>query len=162
MKIALVAESFLPHTNGVTHSLLRVLDHLEEHGHEAVVIAPEAPGAPDRVGAARVLHVPAFGWPGYRDVRVATRGVRTLSRVLEAEQPDLVHLASPFVLGWAAVRAAADARIPTVAIYQTDVPSYAASYGMPWGEPLLWARVKATIQERQQQSSSCLGIEGAP
>lgn len=143
VKIALVAESFLPHTNGVTHSLLRVLDHLAERGDSAVVIAPEAPGAPDRVSSTRVVHVPAIGWPGYRDVRVATRGLRTLARVLEREEPDLVHLASPFVLGWAAVRAASAARIPTVAIYQTDVPSYAAAYGAPWGEPLLWNRVRS-------------------
>ncbi|MDN4482429.1 glycosyltransferase family 4 protein [Demequina lignilytica] len=143
MKIALVAESFLPHTNGVTHSLLRVLDHLAARGDDAVVIAPEAPGSPDRVGDAPVVHVPAVGWPGYRDVRVATRGVRTLARVLERAAPDVVHLASPFVLGWAAVRAAAAVRVPSVAVYQTDVPSYAAAYGAPWGEPLLWNRVRS-------------------
>lgn len=142
VKIALVAESFLPHTNGVTHSLLRVLDHLAARDDEAVVIAPEAPGAPDRVGETPVIHVPAVGWPGYRDVRVATRGVRTLARVLEQTRPDVVHLASPFVLGWAAVRASAAVGIPSVAIYQTDVPSYAAAYGAPWGEPLLWNRVR--------------------
>ncbi|WP_062517316.1 glycosyltransferase family 4 protein [Demequina gelatinilytica] len=142
MKVALVAESFLPHTNGVTHSLLRVLDHLAARGDEAVVIAPEAPGAPDTVAGARIVHVPAVGWPGYRDVRVALSSVRRLTRLLGDLAPDVVHLASPFVLGWAAVRAAADLGIPTVAIYQTDVPSYAAAYGMPWGEPLLWTRVR--------------------
>ncbi|MFP5359190.1 MAG: glycosyltransferase family 4 protein [Actinomycetes bacterium] len=143
MKVALVAESFLPHTNGVTHSLLRVLDHLAARGDEAVIIAPEAPGAPDAVAGAPVVHVPAVGWPGYRDVRVALSSVRGITRLLEAHAPDVVHLASPFMLGWAAVRAAADAGLPTVAIYQTDVPSYAAAYRAPWGEPLLWARVRA-------------------
>ncbi|WP_062388334.1 glycosyltransferase family 4 protein [Demequina iriomotensis] len=142
MKVALVAESFLPHTNGVTHSLLRVLDHLAARGDEAVVIAPEAPGAPTEVAGARIVHVPAVGWPGYRDVRVALSSVRRLTRLLEELRPDVVHLASPFMLGWAAVRAAADLGLPTVAIYQTDVPSYAAAYGAPWGEPLLWARVR--------------------
>ncbi|WP_062378573.1 glycosyltransferase family 4 protein [Demequina pelophila] len=142
MKVALVAESFLPHTNGVTHSLLRVLDHLTAQGHEAVIIAPEAKGAPDRVGAARVRHVPAVGWPGYRDVRVSLSGPYALGRMLDEERPDLVHLASPFMLGWSAVRAASARAIPTVAIYQTDVPAYAESYKMPWGSPLLWHRVR--------------------
>lgn len=143
VKIALVAESFLPHTNGVTHSLLRVLEHVTARGDEAVVIAPEAPGAPEWVGSTPIVHVPAVGWPGYRDVRVATRGVRTLTRVLEQTGADVVHLASPFQLGWAAVRAAGRAGIPTVAVYQTDVPSYAAAYRAPWGEPMLWSRVRA-------------------
>lgn len=142
VKIALVAESFLPHTNGVTHSLLRVLDHLAARGDEAVVIAPEAPGAPMRVGEAPVRLVPAVGWPGYRDVRVALSRTRSVARLLAQERPDVVHLASPLVLGWAAVRAARALGIPTVAVYQTDVPSYAGAYRMPWGERMLGERVR--------------------
>ena len=39
-------------------------------------------------------------------------------------QPDVVHLASPFILGWQALRAAENLGIPTVAIYQTDMAAY--------------------------------------
>jgi phosphatidylinositol alpha 1,6-mannosyltransferase len=56
--------------------------------------------------------------------------------------PDVVHLASPFVLGWRAVQAAEQLGIPTVAIYQTEVPSYAARYGVPFLENWAWQRVE--------------------
>lgn len=144
MKVALVAESFLPHSNGVTNSLLRVIEHLATRGDEAMVIAPESKRSegPARYGIASITRVPSMGWPGYRDVRVNLSGVGKIADILEEFGPDVVHLASPFTLGWTAVRAANDLGLPTVAIYQTEIPSYAAKYHAGWGEPLLWNRVR--------------------
>src|SRR5680860_836332 len=63
VKVALVAESFLPHSNGVTNSLLRVIDHLTARGDEAMVIAPESKGSlgPVRYGIASITRLPAMG-----------------------------------------------------------------------------------------------------
>jgi phosphatidylinositol alpha 1,6-mannosyltransferase len=144
MKVALVTESFLPHSNGVTNSLLRVIEHLTERGDEALVIAPEARNGegPARYGAATITRVPSLGAPGYRDVRVALAGGGLIRRILANYEPDVVHLASPFVLGWTAVKAANSLDLPTVAVYQTEVPSYAQQYRVGWGEPFLWNRVR--------------------
>lgn len=149
VKVALVAESFLPHSNGVTNSLLRVIDHLTARGDEAMVIAPESKNSqgPVRYGIASITRLPAMGLPGYRDVRVALSGVGRISRVLEEYEPDVVHLASPFTLGWAAVRAANELDLPCVAVYQTEIPSYADRYGLGWTEGIAWNRV-LNIHER--------------
>ncbi|MEV7475203.1 glycosyltransferase family 4 protein [Pseudarthrobacter oxydans] len=144
MRIAIVAESFLPLMNGVTHSILRVLEHLENRGDDVLVIAPstldgEAPG---RVRGAEVLRLPAVPLAGYANVRVAMGGVYRVKRILADYAPDVVHLASPFVLGWRAAQAAHQLGIPSVAIYQTEVPSYAARYGVPFLENWAWNRVE--------------------
>ena len=139
----MIAESFLPQMNGVTHSLLRVLDHLAERGDEAVVIAPGTRGdRPREVAGARVQRVPSFAMPRYRKVRVAPGGVAPIRRLLRDFEPDIVHVASPFVLGWRGVLAAQDLGLPSVAVYQTEVPAYAARYGMRGLEHLLWTHVR--------------------
>jgi phosphatidylinositol alpha 1,6-mannosyltransferase len=48
---------------------------------------------------------------------------------LAAFAPDVVHVASPFVLGASALSAAQRLGVPAVAIYQTDMPSYIAQHG---------------------------------
>ncbi|WP_285727332.1 glycosyltransferase family 4 protein [Psychromicrobium xiongbiense] len=144
MRIAIFAESFLPNMNGVTHSLLKVLEHLKSRGDQALVIAPSStdPLAPRSVHGTPILRVPALPMAGYTDLRVAFGWLHRIKRILIDFAPDVVHLASPFELGWRAVRAAEQLGIPSVAIYQTEVPSYAARYGVPFLENWAWNRVE--------------------
>ena len=130
--------------NGVTHSILRVLDHLHERGDDVLVIAPSAHDGETavQVKGAEVQRLPAVPLAGYTNVRVALGGVYRVKRILAEYAPDVVHLASPFVLGWRAAQAASQLGIPTVAIYQTEVPSYAARYGVPFLENWAWSRVE--------------------
>ena len=144
VRIAIVAESFLPLMNGVTHSILRVLEHLQERGDEVLVIAPSTQDteATDAVYGAHVHRLPSVPLAGYANVRVAMGGVSRVKRILAEYAPDVVHLASPFVLGWRAAQAAHQLGIPTVAIYQTEVPGYAGRYGVPFLENWAWNRVE--------------------
>ncbi|MER7798105.1 glycosyltransferase [Microbacterium sp. NPDC096154] len=145
MRIALVAESFLPHMNGVTHSVLQMVRHLERRGHDTLVIAPDA-GARDhspgqRTARGDTVLLPSMPMPSYPDVRLAYPSTSRLARVLRDFQPDVVHLASPFALGWKGQAAADVLRLPTVAVYQTDMIAYAERYGLPGAVPLATAHV---------------------
>ncbi|CAN5120877.1 glycosyltransferase family 1 protein [soil metagenome] len=143
MRIAIVAETYLPLVNGVTHSLQRVLEHLVRRGDEVLVIAPSAVDANDvdRGDGVRVVRLPSVSVAGYSDVRLAVGGVSKVRRILANFAPDVVHLASPFELGRRAMRAADQLGIPTVAVYQTDVPGYLGKYGLPLLEAWAWQRV---------------------
>ncbi|WP_394769751.1 glycosyltransferase family 4 protein [Lacisediminihabitans sp.] len=148
MRIAIVAETYLPLVNGVTHSLQRVLEHLVRRGDDVLVIAPAAVGASDvdQGDGVRVVRLPSVSVAGYSDVRLAVGGVSRVRRLLAGFAPDVVHLASPFELGRRAMRAAEQLGIPTVAVYQTDVPGYLGKYGVPFLEAWAWQRVVAIHQ----------------
>lgn len=137
------------HTTGVTNSVTQVLRHLERNGHEVRVVAPRAVGEPDDAGlpGTDVALLRSFPLPSYPDVRLTVAPVARLEAILREFIPDVVHLASPFVLGWQFLRAADHLGIPTVAIYQTDIPGYAQRYGIPLAAPALTAHV-ARIHRR--------------
>lgn len=150
----MVAESFLPHMNGVTNSVLQVLAHLRRRGDEVTVIAPsdsfletnplseDLPDQPELCHGYPVIRVPSLPLPDYPKVRVAAGFVMRIRHLLEDLAPDVVHVASPFVLGWRAIQAADALGLPTVSIYQTEVPTYAGRYKLPWAESLLWQHVQ--------------------
>jgi phosphatidylinositol alpha 1,6-mannosyltransferase len=60
-------------------------------------------------------------------------------KVLRGFDPDVVHLASPALLGYGGLRAARYLGVPTVAVYQTDVPGFAESYGIGLTTRAAWA-----------------------
>lgn len=133
MRVAIVAESFLPNVNGVTNSVLLVIEHLRRTGHEVLVIAPDTPrGQPaaDKVhDGVRIHRVPSKMFPMVTSLPLGIPRPRMVS-VLRGFDPDVVHLASPALLGWGGVHAARYLGIPTVAVFQTDIAGFAESYGV--------------------------------
>ena len=142
MRVAIVAESFLPNVNGVTNSVLRVMEHLRLHGHEVLVIAPDSPrGEPraDRVhDGVRIHRVPSRMFPKITSLPLGIPRPRMVS-VLKGFDADIVHLASPALLGWGGMHAARYLGLPTVAIFQTDVAGFAESYGVGFAARAAWA-----------------------
>ncbi|MGC0209583.1 glycosyltransferase family 4 protein [Streptomyces levis] len=143
MRVVIVTESFPPDVNGVAHCALQTARHLVERGHAPVVVAPApAPGnKPDASAPCPVVHVPSLPLPGYPQVRVALPS-RRLAATLVEHRADVVHLASPFVLGVRGMAAAARLGIPAVAVYQTDLAGYARTY-MGAGEAAAWRRIRS-------------------
>jgi phosphatidylinositol alpha 1,6-mannosyltransferase len=123
VRVAIVTESFLPTANGVTTSVCRVLERLRAAGHESLVVAPRP--APRSYAGHRVHAVASV------PVRQFPVGLPSgeIEEVLAGFRPDVVHLASPFVLGARGAAAAQRLGLPAVAVYQTDMPSYLAQHG---------------------------------
>ncbi|MBB5154668.1 glycosyltransferase family 4 protein [Saccharopolyspora phatthalungensis] len=139
MRIAIVTESFLPQINGVTNSVLRVLEHLRRRGDAAMVIAPGA--GPEEAEGFPVIRLPAVDLPLVSSLPIGFP-TRRLLRGLQEFQPDVVHLASPFIVGARGLAAARRIGVPTVAVYQTDVAGFAASYGLGLTARAAWRWIR--------------------
>lgn len=136
VRVAVVAESFHPTVNGVSNSVQQAVTHLRRTGHRALVIAP-GPG-PDSYDGVPVVRVRSFRLPLDRGIPVGVpRG--GLTAVLEAFGPDVVHLASPTVLGRYGGQAARDLGVPSVAVFQTDLAGFAHRHYLGMSAPAMWA-----------------------
>ena len=136
MRVAIVAECFLPETNGVTNSVLRVVEQLERRHHEVLVVAPGI--GPTTYSRTPVERVAAVGLPFYRSLSIGLPTGR-MKHILKAFEPDVVHLAAPVVLGASGARAANTLGIPSVAIYQTDLAGFGTRYGLGFASPATWS-----------------------
>ncbi|QDZ16388.1 glycosyltransferase family 4 protein [Humibacter ginsenosidimutans] len=137
MRVAIVSESFLPTVNGVTTSVCRVLDELRRLGHDATVICP-GPDAPAEYAGFAVHTVPSIA---YRRFPLGMPSPLVQS-VLADFAPDVLHAASPFLLGAQAIAAAGRLGVATVAVYQTDVAGYAKRNRLGLTTALAWRYVR--------------------
>lgn len=128
-RVVIVTESFLPSLNGVTNSVLRVLETLREQGHEALIIAPTSPVS-EYLGF-KVIKTKHFH---FKQFPVALP-LMAMRRIFREFQPDVIHVAAPFALGRQALRVAKSLDIPAIAIYQTDISGYLQRYNLELLKP---------------------------
>ena len=128
MIIGIVAESYWPRINGVSNSVLRSAKYLESLGHKVVIItAGQNPN--DEPLDVEVVRFPSTTIPTIHDYDLAITTKRKIEKVLKKYKFDILHIASPFILGEIALRAANELKVPSIAIYQTDVTGFAKYYG---------------------------------
>lgn len=168
MRVALVTESFLPDVNGVAHSVVRSAEHLMLRGHQPMVVAPQPPPAVRDVRVDvgyPVVRIASLPMPGYPQIRLGLP-TPSMTAALRAHGAEVVHLASPFVLGAWGMVAARSLKLPTVAVYQTDVAAYARAYGVgvTEGPAWRWIRTVHNLASRtlvpSSESGSALGAHG--
>jgi glycosyltransferase involved in cell wall biosynthesis len=127
MRIAIFTETFLPKVDGIVVKVCRLLEHLEKHGHEAVVFAPG--GSPETYAGAKVYSFTSMPVPFYPEMSISPPWA-FVDRTINKFKPDLIHLVNPVSLGLAGLRVAKLYQVPVLASYHTDVPGFAEYWNL--------------------------------
>jgi glycosyltransferase involved in cell wall biosynthesis len=142
VRVAIVAESYLPYVSGVTVSTETLARGLGARGHEVLLVAPrpargESPGTQGVTGPE-----PRYAWlPSYQLPVRAPRGYRMPiplpGRAIERAVrfgPQIVHVQAPFVAGWLGHRIARRSGARLVFTHHTRFSQYRHYLG-PAGRP---------------------------
>ncbi len=132
-RIALFSGNYNYVMDGPVRALNKLVAFLENEGIEVLVFAPTAKKAAFE-HSGTLISVPSIALPGRGEYRVAYGLPAKQKRQLEAFKPDLIHLSSPDLLGWAAVRWAKKHNVPAVASFHTRFDTYPRYYHMAWLE----------------------------
>ena len=112
MRIAIVTDAWAPQVNGVVRTLQATAAQLTARGHTVLVISPNL--------------FRSLPCPTYPEIRLALTGRRTVGRMLDAFEPDAVHIATEGPLGHAARRHRLAGGQPFTTAYHTQFPDYIA------------------------------------
>ena len=141
LKVALVTGSYNYIADGVALTLNRMVGFLESRGVEVLVFAPVG-----KISAfahnGEVVPVFSIAAPGRAEYRAALGLPRTARDRLLAFNPDILHIATPDLLGHAAQKLGQKMGWPIVASYHTRFETYLKYYGLGGLTPVLTGIVR--------------------
>jgi glycosyltransferase involved in cell wall biosynthesis len=128
--------------DGVSRTLARLFESLEERGVDFIVFSPFVPD--ESVSwSRRVRRLRYVRFPLYPDYRVSLPGVSSgVAAELERWRPDLVHVVSPTPMAVWAQRWARRNGVPVVASFHTHFVSYFRYYGIGRFEAIGWRALR--------------------
>jgi glycosyltransferase involved in cell wall biosynthesis len=138
MRVAIIAEVFLPKIDGVVNRTLNLIRQLARAGDEVMVVCPEAEGCGNC--AVPVVPVRSFSFPLYPEYRIGLPD-RRLSDAVARFAPEVIHYVNPFAFGFRChdVLRRARLRVPTVFSFHTLYGEFVKRYrGLGPLSALLW------------------------
>ncbi len=131
LRVALFTGNYNYVRDGANQALNRLVDYLLGQGVAVRIYSPTiATPAFEPVGD--LVGVPSFPLPGRGEYRVGTGLPRKIRQDIAAFRPNLVHIASPDIIGHRAAGWARRNQVPVVASVHTRFETYFRYYRMAW------------------------------
>jgi phosphatidylinositol alpha 1,6-mannosyltransferase len=125
MKVAIYTGTFVKDQDGVSRTLYHLVDEMLSQGMEVSVWSPAITEVKKK--GLSVYKTASIPFPLYKDYKISV-SFRKMKRQLQDFSPDIIHISTPDYLGFKVMRYGLRKKIPVVAIYHTDFPSYLSYY----------------------------------
>jgi len=145
MKIAMFTDSYLPQINGVVTQVKNTSEELVKRGHEILIVAPSHKSKSyEKIGKGRKeIYLSSVALPTYDDYRITSPSSKKVLRALEDFAPDVLHVHTPFSVGWLGIRYAKRLHIPLIGTYHTLIPDFMMYLPIPFLKDTKFAKNSA-------------------
>ncbi|KGP92600.1 glycosyl transferase [Pontibacillus chungwhensis BH030062] len=128
MRVAFFTDTFTPQVNGVAKTLQRFVNYLDDQDVEYIVFAPG--GDHQTLNMEQIKGFKSVPFYLYPECRLSLPNLSTIRKQLESFQPDLIHIATPFNIGFAGLYYGKKLGIPMVGSYHTNFDRYLEYYDL--------------------------------
>lgn len=134
MRIAIFSDSYKPSLDGVVTQIMNMASEFSKAGHDVLVVAPAHSRKFEERNKDRVreLLLPSIALPTYIDYRIANIHSGRVWKELKAFGPDIIHVQTPFSIGWQGLRYGKRLGIPVVGTYHTLIPEFLMYLPIPF------------------------------
>src|SRR5690606_30090209 len=127
MRIAIVTDAWAPQVNGVVNTLRNTRRQLRLMGHTVMMVMPEG--------------LRSYSCPSYPEIRLAYKPYGKVASVLDAFEPDCIHIATEGPMGLAARRYCLSHGLAFTSAYHTRFPEYlSARFRLPLAVTYRWLK----------------------
>jgi len=138
LRVAIFSGNYNYVRDGANQALNRLADYLLRNGAAVRVYSPTVK-EPAFEAKGDLVHIPYVPIPGRSEYKFGYAIPPRARRDLKAFRPNILHVASPEILGHRAVTLAHKWDLPVVASVHTRFETYPRYYGMAFMEPLVLA-----------------------
>jgi glycosyltransferase involved in cell wall biosynthesis len=139
MKVAVFADTYLPQINGVTNTLIKLLEYYEKTGIEYKLFVPKYETDGPDYNVERFYSIKFFLYP---EARVTFPNFWRINAALAGFKPDLVHNMTEFNMGATGLGYGKAHDVPTISNYTTNFSQYADYYKLYFLKLPIWNWMK--------------------
>jgi len=134
VRVAIFSDSYSPQINGVVTQIKNISGEFLSRGHEVMIVgpSPDMKFSEKKSGKLMEVLLPSIAFPTYKDYRITHFISPRVFRELKKFRPDVVHVHTPFGVGWLGVNCAKRLRAPLVGTYHTLLPEFMAYLPIPF------------------------------
>ena len=136
MKVLYFAETIKANQDGVTRVLDKIIEYNRKKGIEFLFVTSVG-DTNNENSEFDFLLTKSLPIPGYKGYRFSISSKSHIFKIIDGFKPDIIHIHSPFLLGWSATRIAKKLNVPCIATYHTHFASFTKHHHAGFLETLI-------------------------